>query len=56
MRGICTLDHYAARRRSEKVPLAAARRDLEFILLSEVGQTEKDKCHIPPLLCVEPEL
>ena len=56
MRGICTLDHCSARRRGEKAPLAAARRDLEFILLSEVGQTEKDKCHIPSLLCVEAEL
>ena len=41
MRCIYTMDYYSARKRNEKEPFAAAWMDLEFILLSEVGQTEK---------------
>lgn len=32
-------------------PSAATWMDLELITVSEVGQTEKDKCHMMPLLC-----
>ena len=37
------MDCYSAMEKKEAVPCAAAGRDLEIILLSEVSQKEKDK-------------
>ena len=51
-----TMDYYSAIKMNEKVPFAAAWRDLGFILLSEVGQTEKDKYHILSLTYVESKI
>ena len=33
------------------MPSAATWMDLEMIILSEVSQTEKDKCHVILLIC-----
>ena len=33
------------------MPFAATGMDLEIIMLSEVGQTEKDKYHMMSLIC-----
>ena len=36
---------------NEIMPLVATQMDLEFIILSEVSQTEKDKHHMIWLIC-----
>ena len=33
------------------MPLASVLTDLEIIILSEVNQTKKDKCHMISLIC-----
>ena len=38
-------------KKKEKIPFAAAWMDLEIIILSEVGQTLKDKHHVISLIC-----
>ena len=43
---IYTMEYYSAIKKTEIMPLAATRMDLEIIILSEVSQTEKDKYHI----------
>ena len=35
----------------EILPFAVTWMDLEFIILSEVSQTERDKCHMISLIC-----
>ena len=42
--------YYSAIKKSEIMPFAATQMDLEMIILSEVSQTEKDKCMIT-LIC-----
>ena len=42
---IYTTEYYSAIRKNEIMPFAATWMDLEIIILSEVSQTEKDKCH-----------
>ena len=41
----------SAIKKSELMPFAATWMDLEIIILSEVSQTEKDKCHMISLIC-----
>ena len=41
-----TLEYYSAIKKNEILPFAAARMDLEIIILSEVSQKEKDKYHM----------
>ena len=36
---------------SEILPFATMWMELECIMLSEVSQSEKDKCHMIPLIC-----
>ena len=40
---IYTMEYYSAIKKNEIMPFAATWRDLEFIILSELSQTEKDK-------------
>ena len=48
---IYTMEYYSAIRENERMPSAATWRDLEMIILNEVTQTEKDKCHMISLIC-----
>ena len=43
---IYTIEDYAAMKKNEILPFAATWMDLEIIILSDISQTEKDKCHI----------
>ena len=43
---IYTIGYYSAIKKNEIMPLAAAKVDLEIIILSEVNQKEKDKYHV----------
>ena len=45
------MEYYSAVKKKELKPSAAAWLDLEMIILSEVNQTEKDKCHMISLTC-----
>lgn len=38
-----TVDYYSAIKKNEILPFATTRMDLEGIMLSEIGHTEKDK-------------
>ena len=48
---IHTVEYYSAIKKNEIMPFAATWMDLEIIILSEVGQTEKDKYHMISLIC-----
>jgi len=41
-----SLGFYSAIENNEIVPFIATRMDLELIILNEVSQIEKDKCHM----------
>ena len=43
--------YYSAIRKNEIMPSAAAQMDLNLIILSEVSQKEKDKCHMITFRC-----
>ena len=47
---IFTMEYYSAIIKNEIMPFAATWMDLEIITLSEVSQTEKDKCHMTLLI------
>ena len=40
------MEYYSAIKKNEVMPSAATWMNLEIITLSEVSQTEKDKCHM----------
>ena len=40
------MEYYSAIKKSEIMPFAATWVDLEIIILNEVSQTEKHKCHM----------
>ena len=51
MRCMYTTECYSAIKKDEMVPFAAPGIELEIIILSEVGQKEKDKDNTMSLLC-----
>ena len=48
---IYIMQYYSAIKKNEIMPFAATWMDLEFIILGEVSQTEKDKYHMISLIC-----
>ena len=48
---IYTMEHYLAVKKKKILPFATASRVLENIMLSEISQSEKDKCHMISLIC-----
>ena len=46
-----TMDYHSAIEKNEVTPFAATRMDLESVILSEISQTEKDRCPMISLIC-----
>ena len=47
---IHTMEYYSAIKKNEILPFATTWMELEGIMLREIGQSEKDKCHMTSLL------
>ena len=43
---ICTMEYYSAIKKKKILPSVTAWVNLENIMLSEISQSEKDKCHM----------
>ena len=48
---IYTMEYYSAIRRKEILPFATIWMNVEVIMLNEINQSEKDKCHMISLIC-----
>ena len=48
---IYTMKYYSAIKKNEIMPFAATWMDLEIVILSKVGQTEKEKYRMISLIC-----
>ena len=48
---IYTMEYYSAIKNDDIMPFSATWMDLKIIILSEVSQKEKDKCHMISLIC-----
>ena len=48
---IYAMEYYSAIKKNKIVPFAVTWMDLKIIILSEVGQTEKDKYRMISLIC-----
>ena len=48
---VYTMEYYSAIKKNEIMPFAATWMQLEIIILSEVSQRKKDKCHMISLKC-----
>ena len=46
-----TTEYYSAIKKMKMLPFATAWLDLEYIMLSEISQSEKDKYHMISLTC-----
>ena len=42
-------EYYSAMEKSDTIPFATTRVNLERVILSKVSQTEKEKCHVTSL-------
>ena len=47
-----TIEYYSVIKKNEILPFATTWMDLEGIMLSEISQTEKDKCCMLSLICI----
>ena len=45
------MEYYLAINKNEILPFVPTWMDLQGIMLSEINQTKKDKCHMISLLC-----
>ena len=45
------IDYYSAVKKNQIMPFAATGMGLKIIILSEISQAEKDKCHTMSLRC-----
>ena len=45
------MEYYSAIKKNETMPFPATWMDLEMIILSEISQTVKDKCHMISPIC-----
>ena len=45
------MEYYSAIKKDKTMPFAATQRDLEFVILSVVSQTAKEKYHVTSLTC-----
>ena len=48
---IHTMEYHSAIKKNEIMPFATTWMDIEIVILSDVSQTEKDKCYKMLLIC-----